>query len=792
MSYDPAFYIHDLDKKAFDALNAFPKFVKLKEAYIANVDEKAVKIDLLSQAIRITDRQYPKIYELLPPICEKLGIAVPDIYYVKENHMNAFTVGSTEPVICVTSRLVSELPPKLISSALAHECRHIACKHYLYHSIAEQLISGLENSPLTLIPAIRVLLTPALIKAIRFWDRCSELTADRASVLCDETADNSIDLLLRINEYKNVDRDEFLRQAKDLRAYVNDSKSNKLMELMLVQDETHPRLATRAYECYEWSKSEQFSQIINGTYTLEEQNCAEDKSEEEIISAEVSVAADRHRDIDEINAELEQVNAKLDRYVSKADKADYAFAVFSGIMAGIADAVFVGEIKISDREIELSKNQVENFIHQYADARGLDKSNMKNVIGELEKKFKVAQDDVWNGKGIHISASNHHLADLAHHPTPLGLASAIIVQFLRVGTFVSRDGKWHFLAVETTAKDIKDILKPVAITGILNWLAALTEKKYESAYDTEMPKALRKLLHLAASAPILVEVAECADNWLGHLISDLDGTKKNAGGGMGIPGVFISLLYELSALPILNSTGLPNFVNRLYERQRIDLRDELPLYKAAKKQIIPVAFNEILVRLGYFLTHLLEEIVTRDKMSDIRWDRVIPFDNRTVDRMLMISSMTFTIADTADAAIHAAIESGANWVLFSGKFVTRFNYVGAGRAALVIVKEISNEKKETQYIHEKMLLSEEKAAVFLSDLQDFKAQLEEKVSNYLAEDISAFTDGLDEIGEGLNSDNSDLVIHGNIKIWKVLGRQPQFSNQKEFDDLMQSDTPLIL
>ena len=261
---------------------------------------------------------------------------------------------------------------------------------------------------------------------------------------------------------------------------------------------------------------------------------------------------------------------------------------------------------------------------------------------------------------------------------------------------------------------------------------------------------------------------------------------------MGIPGVFISLLHELSALPILKNTDLPRFVDQLYERQKIDLRHEIPLYKAAGKQLIPVVFNEILVRLGYFLTHFLEEIVTQEKMDDIRWNRVIPFHNRTVDRMLTVSTLTFSFADTADAAIRAAVESGANWVLFSGRFVTRFNYVGAGRAAVAIVKEISAERKETQLIHEKMILSEKKAALFLGDLQTFKARLEEKVTNYLAEDISAFLAGFDEIGQGLAAGDSDLVIHGNIRIWKVLGREPQFTDQKEFDDLMESELPLKL
>lgn len=793
MAYNPTLYRHELDQRAFEALSAFPKFVQLRESYIANVDEKAAKIDFLSSSIRLSENQFPEIYNLLPPICEKLGIVVPELYYVKSKEMNAATCGNTNPYIYVTSALVEKMPPEMIASVLAHECGHIACKHYLYHSMAGQLINGIDSSPLARIPAIRKLLTPTLVKALLFWDRCSELSADRAAVLCDGTADKTVDVLLKIHGYENINREEFLRQAMDLKAFISDSKSNRLMEQMLVQNESHPRLATRAYECYTWANTEDFPKILNGTYTVERKVEIPTDSKE-VVSAEVSISAESPEkmiDVDDLNKALHRVNAELDRYTSKADMADYAFAVFSGIMAGAIDCLFVGETKITDGDIQLSHQQINKFIQQYASNRGFDRERLKDSIADLEKAFKVAQDNIWKGAGIGVSAKNHHLADLAHHPTPLGLAASVVVQFLRIGTFVNKDGEWHFMLVETTAKDIVEILAPAVLTGILNWLVFVAEKKYE-AEDHEISPALHKLVHLIASTPILIEFAKCADNWFGHLVSDMGGSKNTAGGGMGIPGVFISLLYEFASLPGLRNTNLPMIVNELYEKQKIDLRHELPLYKELGKQAIPVVFIELYVRIGFFLTRLAMEFAEHKNLSDINWNTVIPFHNRTVDRMLAVSNMTFTFADTADAAIHAALESGGNWVLFSGKFVTRFNYVGAGRAAIAIVKEVSNEHKESQLIHEKMILSEAKTAIFLTQLQEFKEQLEEKVSNYLAEDIEAFMQGFDYMDQGIASGDSNLVIKGNVIIQKVLGRKTQFENQEEFDDLMLSDILLVL
>lgn len=797
MSFSPELYKHELDKKAFDALNIFPKFVKLKEAYIANVDEVAAKIDFLSSAIRLSENQFPEIYNLLPPICEKLGIAVPELYYVKSKHMNAATGGNTKPYIFITSKLIEKIPADLISTVLAHECGHIACQHYLYHSMAIQLIDGIDRSPLSQIPAIRKYLTPTLVKALLFWDRCSELSADRAAVLCDGTADKTVDVLLKLHGYDNINRTEFLKQAMDLKVFVSNSKSNKLMEQMLTQSESHPRLATRAYESYRWTETEQFYGILDGTYTVDKKHSSEDTcAEQEVVAAELTATAEKSNqpaDIDALNAALSKVNAELERYTSKADTGDYALAVFSGIMAGAIDALFIGETIVTDGDVALSHQQVNNFIQQYASARGFDRNRLKDAIGDLEKAFKVAQDNVWKGTGIGISAKNHHLADLAHHPTPLGLVSSIVVQFLRIGTFVNKDGKWHFALVETDAKDIVEIIAPAVITGILNWLVFVAEKKYEENEGKEIPAALSKLIHIVASTPMLIELAKCADNWFGHLVSDMGGSKNTAGGGMGIPGIFISLLYEFAALPILRNTGLPLLVNELYEKQKIDLRHEIPLYKAAGKQALPVAFNEIFVRVGYFVAHLAAELATHNNdIAAVNWNNVIPFHNRTVDRMLAVAIMTFSVADTADAAVHAAIESGGNWVLFSSRFVTRFNYVGAGRAAIAIVKEISNEQKETQLIHEKMILSEAKTAIFLSELQRFKEQLEEKVSQYLAEDIEAFMCGFDYMNEGIASGDSNLIIKGNIVIQRVLGREPQFTTQQEFDDLMESDIPLVL
>jgi len=791
MSYAPDTYIHELDRRAFDAVASFPKFQKLREAFSAEFDERAAKINFLSTAIRLNERQMPDVYSLLPPVCEKLGIEIPELYYVQSVEMNAATAGSRSPYIVVTSELVDKLPAELLAAAIAHECGHIACQHYFYHLIARQLMNDRERTLLEKLKGVKKALSPEMVRALLFWDRCSELSADRAAVLCCGDSAPMIDALLKIYGYdERINRDEFLNQAMDLRAFISSSEDNQVIEQMLIQGESHPRLATRAFECAQWAKSEQFHAIIEGTYSV-----ASDKPEEqEVLGAEIRTneQAPEQRPIN-LDYELEKINRELDRCTNHANQAHYNIAILSGILAGAIDALFIGDTGIISREdLAFSHKSVNNFIQHYAKARGLNSKRLNTAISELEQTFKVAQDNVWKYAGINVSPKDHHLADLAHHPTPAGLTAALIVQFLRVGMFVNKEGEWHFIPVETTARDVLGILAPAAITGIMNWLVMVAEGKYEEETGKEIPRSLKRIIHLIASTPMIIEVVKCADNWFGHLVSDMGGSKKTAGSGMGIPGVFLSLMYEISSLPFLKDSGLTAILDDMYVNQKMDMRHEIAAFKSLGRQAIPVVLNELYVRTVYFISRFLWEYEEHKDFKTIHWDQVLPFGNRTIDRMLTVASLTFTMADTADAAVHAAIESGGNWVLFSGRFVSRFNYVGAGRAALSIVREVSSEKRQAQLIHEKMILSEMKTSVMMKRLQEYKEALNERICTFLAEDIEAFMQGFDEMQRGLSTGDSGLFIHGNVLIQRVMGREPQFTTQDEFDDLMDSDMALQL
>lgn len=121
--------------------------------------------------------------------------------------------------------------------------------------------------------------------------------------------------------------------------------------------------------------------------------------------------------LDLINRKLSDVEENLKRYTCTANRDDYAFAVFSGLLAGAMDSLIVGETKIEAADISLSHRQVNQFIQQFAGQKEGDGGRLVDAIKNLESSYEVPQDNIWKGKSISVSASNHHLA--VSRTTPL-------------------------------------------------------------------------------------------------------------------------------------------------------------------------------------------------------------------------------------------------------------------------------------------------------------------------------------------------------------------------------------
>ena len=247
------------------------------------------------------------------------------------------------------------------------------------------------------------------------------------------------------------------------------------------------------------------------------------------------------QDIDQRLASLQEnvfvLDEEINQLTNHADGFDYAIAAATGILTGLIDSFFVGEINWATEKGEIHK-KFNQFIEQKAKREGYNGDGvLKGAIAFLEKKYPIASDNIWSGQHF-SSTKSHHLDDVAHHPTLLGLIANFITTLFRVGIFNDKNGQWHFTLADSDFKELFKLWSPLLLTALLHWLVTIAEQKYTEKQQQELPKPVRLLIRMLSSTPAVLQIFKIADIWFGHLVSDMGGSKNTAGGGMGIPGIF--------------------------------------------------------------------------------------------------------------------------------------------------------------------------------------------------------------------------------------------------------------
>lgn len=266
MPIDSKFYTHPSDRAALGALKAIPGFHQLMKAFMGAWNEKLLRVENMSSYLRINERQMKKYYDMLPPICDRLGIDIPDLYVKLDVEPNAYTYGDTKPFIVIHSGLLERFPDELIETVIAHECGHIACHHTLYTTMGNMLLNGAAYLASGF--AVGSLITESLLTAFYYWMRCSEFSADRAAMICGDGPEKIARMCMYFAGYNpdfsdEADLDAFMEQAKDYREMMSDSKVNKLMEFYLYRLNNHPLNSVRAYEAKQWAETENARNIFD-------------------------------------------------------------------------------------------------------------------------------------------------------------------------------------------------------------------------------------------------------------------------------------------------------------------------------------------------------------------------------------------------------------------------------------------------------------------------------------------------------------------------------------------------
>ena len=421
------------------------------------------------------------------------------------------------------------------------------------------------------------------------------------------------------------------------------------------------------------------------------------------------------------------VEDSWDANINKADKIDYLLAVASGTIAAAVDIFYTGEFSLVEGR-QWGNDTINKFVKRMAKWNGYKGDDLSGAIKFMEKMFPLAADKNTPTFG---GGLQHHLRDFSHHFSLGGLMCSIFTQFTKKVIGTDPDGK---LIIE----DVKD----------------------------------DKLIGKNNTEKILFGTVY----WFFHMVSDMAGSNATAGNGTGIPGPIVSLIKELSSLPVFrnkqigdiefhtwvsklfNGTllGKRDEAGKLLEPMKFDLRTEIGVLHEIGKQVVPVLINESLVRSFYFIRRLSnelkrEEIKSFNDFKKINVEKILPFNNRTIKRMVTVSSGTLVALDAADAAVRA----GMNPTNFFVVFAVRINVVGVGRFIVACKADseyIAEDIREAKKNRDEQLAKEQEFEKSIVDLNCFSLDFEEMRILYSLENLIVSND----ISITKNKNDADL------------------------------------
>ena len=173
-----------------------------------------------AQGAEVTPTQFAHIHPMVAELRERFALPRTRVFVTQSPIVNASSFGLREPyVVVLNSALVDALDPIELKSVLGHELGHVK----FGHTRVGVLLGGLDTRgvllpfPFNLIAAVRD-------AVFRWWQRSTELSADRAGIIACGRVSKAISAQVKVGVgptmLRHVNLADLAQQAADLRGGV--------------------------------------------------------------------------------------------------------------------------------------------------------------------------------------------------------------------------------------------------------------------------------------------------------------------------------------------------------------------------------------------------------------------------------------------------------------------------------------------------------------------------------------------------------------------------------------------
>jgi Zn-dependent protease with chaperone function len=206
-------YAHPVDEWILRTLNSLPVKAVMNRAIDTMISYQFG--DELASSISVDQRSFPDLFQILGRCARTLGISLPHAVVRQGDGFNASTAGTDDyAFIIISSDIAQFFAPEEIGFVIGHECGHIASGHMLYHVLGGVVTDGVAAH----VPIVGTVLSLTAGAPLRAWSRRSEITADRAGLLCCGDIRVAERALLRLvaghADINRIDLDDYLQRHR--------------------------------------------------------------------------------------------------------------------------------------------------------------------------------------------------------------------------------------------------------------------------------------------------------------------------------------------------------------------------------------------------------------------------------------------------------------------------------------------------------------------------------------------------------------------------------------------------
>ena len=258
-------YEHPADRGALVALRSIPGFDSVLKALSSAIGERSIRLLYLASATRVSPRQYPDIHEMLNECATTLDLQpVPEMFIEQDPSPSAMAIGLDKPIIVISTGMLQLTDDEGLRFIIGHEVGHVLSGHAVYRTMLLALINVAATIAWLPIGAWSI---RAIILGLNEWFRKSELSCDRAGLLCSQDPSAALRAHASLAGARNPDDMDvagFLDQAEEYetRGDVRDS----LLKLLQLSGRSHPLAALRAAELQKWAAGPEYAYILAGNY----------------------------------------------------------------------------------------------------------------------------------------------------------------------------------------------------------------------------------------------------------------------------------------------------------------------------------------------------------------------------------------------------------------------------------------------------------------------------------------------------------------------------------------------